>query len=323
MIVSDPGINYHLRGVERYIAAALRPGTRNNHMTALKTYIGFMTHHGLDYTRLDYCTLCAYIHYLVAHYKNPLTIKNYILSLASVLRRLGVDVACFSSIHVSDFLLSIQSNLRHVPTKKLPVLHDILHSLIVVIAADDEGPSLVFAILLMFYTLLRQSNIGPRNKRAYNPSRHLTRNDILIQPDCLIVSLKWSKTHQGPTSTSVAAPSLPGSRLCPVSAYHQMLLFCPTRVLSQPLISFWDGSPLPISYINKAWNKATDQLGLPRRAYTLHSLRRGGATSAFTSGAASLDQIKTHGLWSSSAVETYLPNDPRRSEVYQYFKHHH
>lgn len=321
MTFPDSALHYHLRGAERYIVAALRPGTRNNHRTALKTYIGFMCHHGLNYLALTSDILCAYIHYLVGHYSNPMTIKNYISSLASVLKRLGLDTSCFNTINVLDFLSSIHSNVRYVPRRKLPVMSHVLKQLIFTISDDPEGPSLVFAVLIMYYTLLRQSNLGPRNKRAYDPTRHLTRQDVLIYTDCIVISVKWTKTHQGPTATSVAAPIIPGSDLCPVQAYNRMVHFSPTRVPLQALISFRDGSPIPISYLNKAWNNAAKRLGLPPRAYTLHSLRRGGASAAFISGAASLEDIKSHGLWTSSAVEVYLPNDPRRSEVYQYFKH--
>jgi hypothetical protein len=47
------------------------------------------------------------------------------------------------------------------------------------------------------------------------------------------------------------------------------------------------------------------QLRLNPKTYTLHSLRKGGASLAHSMGIP-LDQIKAHGTWSSGAVWTYL-----------------
>lgn len=177
--------------------------------------------------------------------------------------------------------------------------------------------SLFLSCSLLF---LRQSNLAPRTKRTFDSTRHLVRSDVVIEPDAIIINIKWSKTKQGPTASSVAAPSMGEPDLCPVRAFQDMIVHAPGNGPKHPLFAFTDGTPMPLSYINRAWNEALLRLGLPKRQYTLHSLRRGGATSSFVGGAASVDQIMAHGTWSSNAVNCYLPNDPRRSEVYKYFK---
>lgn len=201
---------------------------------------------------------------------------NQVSSLSSALRRLGVDTSPFCSVDVGDLLTSIKANLRHTPVRRMPVVNDLLGRIVWELRADNEAPTVVFAVLTMYYTFLRQSNLGPRNKTAFDETRHLLRGDIIIQEDAVIYALKWSKTTQGPLSTSVAAPALPGSVLCPVQACHAMLQFVPTVALNQPMLSFRDFTPMPTSYLNKAWDKATTALGLPLRSVTLHSLRRGG-----------------------------------------------
>lgn len=257
---------------------------------------------------------------MIVHYRNPKTILNYIGGLSSVLRCLRVDVSPFYGVDVSDFLVSIKNNVRYTPHKRLAVHHPMLQRIVLIAAADPEGPSVVFAYVLMFMTFLRQSNLAPRNKAAFDASRHLTRNDILHRPDALIVAIKWSKSQQGPTATSVAAPAKPGHVLCPVAAYHNMLRHAPTAANHQPLFVFRDGTCMPTSYMNKVWDKVMDSLGCPRRAFTLHSLRRGAASQVYTAGGASLPQVKMHGQWASSAVMEYLPNDPSTSDVFNYFK---
>lgn len=123
-------------------------------------------------------------------------------------------------------------------------------------------------------TFVRQSNLAPRNKSTFDPTRHLTRSDVVDRDDAIIIAIKWSKSQQGPTSTSVAAPAMPGKIICPREVYRRMLLNAPTRHPRQPVCSFRDGTVLPTSYMNKTWDRALDTPGCPKRKFTLHSLRR-------------------------------------------------
>lgn len=254
------------------------------------------------------------------HYSNPRTILNYIGGLTSVLRRMRVDVSPFSSLEVADFMTSIRVNVRTLVNKRLPVQHEMLIRIVAECRREQEGHTLAFAFILMYMTFLRQSNLGPSNKTGFDGTRHLTRGDVIVRNDAVIIAIKWSKAQQGPTATSVAAPAKPGSTLCPVRAFNNMILYTPTLAHSQPLCSFRDASPMPTSYMNNAWDRILARIGCPPRAFTLHSLRRGGATQVYNANAASIHQLKSHGQWSSDAIMEYLPNDPSRSAVFQYFK---
>lgn len=299
---------------------AIRPGTKKNHLSTLKTFIYFAGEYDIDYRDASSPLLCAFIHQLTKTYGNPNTIINHVSSLSSVLRRLGVDTSGFRSADVQDFITSIRVNIRHTPNRRQPVLQDMLGHVMTQIGSGRDGPTLMFAIGLMFYTMLRQSNLGPRNKTGFDKTRHLLRSDVVAHHDAVIVALKWSKSHQGPTASSVAAPAIPGSPTCPVVAYRRMVAHVPTTRPDQALLAFADCSPMPTSYINKMWSLTLKQLGISGRNYTLHSLPRGAATEVFDQGVASIDQIKRHGHWSSDAVHAYLPTDPRNSQVFKHFK---
>lgn len=257
---------------------------------------------------------------MTVHYNNPRTIVNYLSSLTSVLRRLRVDMGPFQSIEVSDFVNSIKTNVRYSPNKRLPVHHYMLQDILCAAEGEPEAVTLKCAFILMFMTFVRQSNLAPRNKRGFDHTRHLTRGDVIVRPDALVIAIKWSKTQQGPTATSVAAPAKPGHPLCPVAAYYNMVAQTPTSSQLQPLFVFTDGTCMPTSYMNRAWDRIMARLGRPKRAFTLHSLRRGAATQVYTAKAASITQLQAHGQWASSAVNEYLPNDPSRSQVFSYFK---
>lgn len=319
-MITDPILDQHLRSAEAHMRGAIRPGTRANHMAALRTFIGFSAYHDLQYTRPDVAHVCAFIDYLIAHYSNPGTLANYVSSLISVLRRLHVDVSAFASIEVSDMMSSIKNNIRHVPLKRNPVSIDMLPVIVYNVMADPHGPTVAFAIIIMFLTFLRQSNLAPRNKSKYDSTRHLARRDVHVTEDGLLFNIKWSKTQQAVATTSVAAPAMPGRVICPLAAYHRMIAHAPTQSPHQPLLSFIDGSPLPVSYIDRVWDTALQGMGIPPRVYTLHSLRRGGATEVYAAGVASIAEIQQHGNWQSSAVYQYLPTDPHNSSVYRHFR---
>lgn len=283
-------------------------------------YIEFNCAHALQYDYPTISSICAFLHYLVLKYPNPSTILNNFGAVCSVLTRMNIDIRAFSSIHVRDFVQSIKQNIRHVPNRKLPVSYVMLIDIITHIYFDPEGPSVVLAVLLMYFLFLRQSNICPRNKSAFDRHRHLTRGDVILRPDGLVVGIKWSKTRQTTFASSAAAPALPGAITCPVMAYQRMLAIAPTVNSHQALVCFRDSSPLPLSYVKKVWDRALAHLGLAKGAYSLHSLRRGGASDIFNSGAASIQDIRQHGDWRSDSVYAYLPNDPSTSRVFQTFK---
>lgn len=319
-LISDPGLDAHLRGAEWYINNALRPGTQANHLSALKAFITFNYKYGLDYRQVSVSSICTFIHQLTLSHDNPTTILNYASNLCAVLKRLALDVTPFRSINVADFLSSIKVNVRHTPNRRQPVSHQMLHLIVWAAYEDKEGPTVAFAFILLFFTMFRQSNTAQRTVKQFDATRQLLRSDILTNEESLIVTLKWSKTRQVSMASSVAAPALPGADICPVGAYKQMLEHAPTVSPSQALLCFPDCRPMPISYLNKVWDTCLLRLGAKRRDYTLHSLRRGAATEVFSDSPASLDQIKRHGDWASSAVFSYLPHDPRNSEVYRHFQ---
>lgn len=232
---------------------------------------------------------------------------------------MGIDVSAFSSLNVIDFVQSIKTNIRHVPQRKLPVSYHMLVSIVQSLYNDTEGPTVAFAVIIMYFLFLRQSNVAPRNKSSFDAQRHLLRSDVLLRHDSIVVAVKWSKSRQGVIASSLAAPALPGAVTCPLQAYRRMVQHAPTTRSPQALVSFRDSTPLPISYVSKAWARALKHLGIPSKAYTLHSLRRGGATEASNLGA-SIQDIRQHGDWRSDAVYSYLPNDPAGSRILQTFR---
>jgi hypothetical protein len=95
----------------------------------------------------------------------------------------------------------------------------------------------------------------------------------------------------------------------PVQAYKHLLAVSPTVHPSQPLLS------LPAKHGNIAMvtsrslaialKRLIVALELQPKLYSLHSLRRGGATSSYNAGVAYTD-IKRHGQWKSDSFWDYI-----------------
>ena len=83
-------------------------------------------------------------------------------------------------------------------------------------------------LTLTFFLVARLANTVPRSRQCLDPSRHLTRRDVAMNQHGLIVTFKCTKTIQfGECKLHIPLLSLPGSPLCPVSAYHGMIGLVP------------------------------------------------------------------------------------------------
>jgi hypothetical protein len=97
-------------------------------------------------------------------------------------------------------------------------------------------------------------------------------------------------------------PSVKGHATDPLAAYQELIKAVPTHSAKQPLLSYnsSSGVALVTTYmLATSLKEFLGILGYDTGLYSLHSLRRGGATVA------QLD-IKRHGNWSSDAFWQYV-----------------
>lgn len=253
--------------------------------------------------------------------KSPATVRNYAGALASSYRQMGLESNVFQAYRVKLALTSIDKNVRHVPQPSLPVSANILKRIIRVPLRLREGQTVATAFILMFHTFFRQSNFAATTSLEFDHTQQLTRGDITIEDQRVVVKHKWSKTHQAASHhAQVSIPAVQGSLLCPRNALVRMIKLVPTRHSCQPLLSFRDGSHMPLSYIRRVWNIVLEVIGLPNHAsYSLHGLRRGAATHVIGQDPSAREAIKEHGMWRSDAVDCYLP--AKQNKVFTLMRH--
>ena len=100
---------------------------------------------------------------------------------------------------------------------------------------------------------------------------------------------------------------MPGSRLCPVAAYKNMLRLVPAAPADPAFIIVQGQARQPVKYtmLQKFIKDSVARLGLNPALFSSHSLRRAGATWAFKSQVPG-ELIQTHGDWASQAYLRYL-----------------
>ena len=268
---------------------------------------------GFNYKRPKPIHICAYIERLVEKGLSPGTIRNQISAIKTYMTLKTWSTKSWRSLKVANALKAVDRNVRHVPVQRAPVTPRLLRKILPHIKSQPNGPMMTLAILLMFEAFLRQSNVLPKSVSAFDSTRHLTVLDVRIKAGTMAIKVKWSKTQQTLGDCQVVnLHPLPGSPLCPVAALHRAQHSRKAKVKpSDPLISFTDGNPITLGYIKRAWASALSALNLSPKTYSLHSLRRGGASYCYYEGGASFEQVKRHGGWRTDCVRAYLRPPPQ------------
>lgn len=178
------------------------------------------------------------------------------------------------------------------------------------------GRTLAAAAIMMFVTNLRQSNLFPPTKRAFDSTRQLVWRDVVWRTNYIKIQVKWGKAQQKTSTRFQKIPRAGSTSLCLARALMDIR---PRRCNpNAPIFVFQDASPIPISFVSKAWKAALRSLKLDGEGFTLHSLRRGGARY-LQDMVVSDNNIANHAGWKSSAIYDYI-NAPRQRPAFSALK---
>ena len=298
---------------------AHRPGTTANREVVIKDYVIFSRRANFQYDAPAPHNICWFLEHLADRGLAPTTILNYLSALRTYFGMACLDKTPLFTLMVTNAIRAISITVRHTPRPALGTTPAILAAALAQVHTLEYPHHIKLAVIWMFMAFFRQSNIAPKTTGAFDHTRHLVRGDVTIQGECLVISLKWSKTMQNSqTPTTVTVWAQPGSISCPVSAYLTLLRVAPTGHPLQPLLTFKDGNSMTSPYIARAWSQLLKAAGLPQQRFTLHGLRRGGASYTYHDGGATLEDVMAHGQWASSAVRAYLtPQRAQKTSVHR------
>lgn len=263
-----------------------------------------------------------YIEFLARSFSSPRSVRNYLSGVRLLHNYLGRESPSLDNFNVDLMLRAVDITLPHVPNRRLPITEPMLIELCSL--CDSQGVLglvLKCAILLAFFGFLRQSNLAPKSTRDFDPTRHTCRADVLEHPPGLVIIMKWSKTLQLRASKPhlIPIPSISGHPLCPVRAYRAMIAAVPTTCAGDPLLLLPGNGrgprPLLLPNLRQSFQVLLTALGHDPTTYSLHSLWRGGATSAFRAGFDCV-HVQRHGARKSDVFWQYIVSDaPHKSPV--------
>ena len=161
------------------------------------------------------------------------------------------------------------------------------------------------AFLLAFYGLFCISNMAPTNSRFFDSRRHLLRSDVRFSYPGVDIHVKWAKNIQAPERQHwVKLPVVQDSVMCPVKTFSALLQKFRFKS-SQPLLVLDDYQLLTQSHLRSRLAIFLRNMGLPLEGHGFHTFRRSTGTIAYDANA-SLTAIKTHDLWHSDVIWSYI-----------------
>ena len=211
--------------------AATTEGTKRNRARQADVYIRFCLAHGLDYFNPSVFTISLFAQYLANSFKAPATWRNYISGAKTWLQAQGGETAAFTSAAFQAVVRGAARSSNHVPHQAPPISPDDVK--IICDYLDDQGKSGVVirsAILLLYFTFLRQSNVLTTSAEPWGGAHTLSRSDVVLGRQGAYVTVRSSKTtsRQEPPRT-LFIPKMSSSRYCPLQACTQCS-HCPRAV---------------------------------------------------------------------------------------------
>ena len=287
---------------------ARAPGTWANYRAAVNTYAQHCDRFGVTQMAPTPLQIRCWIEE-IADRQCPSSVANNLSHIKMHFRLNNAPLDPLEDIRVKLAMDALKRSKIHKPRPTPHVPLTTIKAVLIELQGSPNHRMVAFAILIMYYTGARQSEVAPKTGNAFDKTRHTTREDVSIMDGNLRIHKKWAKNMQGnaQSRTLTLAPAT-NPILCPVTAYGEMIREAPTRNPLQPLLVYpKDGHTVTIPYIARTWKNAQVAVGTTT-PYTLHAIRRTAATVAFASGSSELE-VQRFGGWASQAHRTYINTD--------------
>jgi integrase len=228
------------------------------------------------------------------------TIRRRLTAIGQAHRAAGHSSAA-STHHalVSETLKGIRRTIGVAQTGKRPLLTEQVRAIIRALPGDLQGLRDRALLLIGFAGGFRRSELAG-----------LTVEDVGVENDGLLITLRRSKTDQEGRGREVALPYGSSPETCPVRAYREWL----GRAVLKTGAVFREidrherigVKGLHKDSIGLIVKRAVARIGLDRAHYGGHSLRAGLATQAYLNGANELSIMQQTGHRSIATLRKYI-----------------
>ena len=241
------------------------------------------------------------------------SLKQYINIVRILHKEADLPNPLEDNFHLDAVLKGIRRALGESVSRKMPITPQMLITLLSSLDLQQVAHCNIWAAaLLMFFAMLRRSNVLPLSPSQFDPRRMLRRSDVIFNQQGTLIHIRWSKTIQfSQRVLYLPLPRLPGQVLCPTQALFKAFSLTPNAPTDGPaFVSSRDTKPLSAPTFLSAVRKELSGCDIPRSDISCHSFRRGGASWAFQAGIP-VDTIRQIGDWKSNAYIKYIFESPQ------------
>jgi hypothetical protein len=294
-------------------AAAFADGTKRNIMAQIRAFLMFCTYFTLQPFPVACQTLSSYIACLANSFRSSSSIINYIHGIKTAHHLLDQPFPDLRTFMLRMQIRGVQKQLGNVPTQAAIITPHVLMQMFSLLDMNNSFHVAVWCVFtIAFFSFARMSNLLPRTRNSFDHTKQLTRSDIVLSADTLLLNFKWTKTLQDHSRIlSIPLTSIPNSPLCPVLSYNKLLQLCDIPMHRSAFCYNRHSNLITLTSVQVVsfLRELTSEMKLPPGKYTGHSFRRSGTTWAFRSGVRS-ESIRSHGDWRSLAYLQYIQVTP-------------
>lgn len=298
------------RIVRTYQDSAFAVNTKIAYATHRRAYTSFCQAIGSPPVPATTQLLCRYVAHLCKTLQYS-SMKQYI----NIVRILHLEWGIANPLENNYILTQTMRGARRVmgdqTTRKDPITPQMLLKIYQHIDISAPlGASVWAATLMMFFGLLRRSNVVPTHVQSFDPALHLRRRDIRFDQRGVLITIRWSKTNQFRNSMrTLPLPRIANHVLCPAQAIFHALQLTAQAPGDGPAFVTTAGlggaTPLTSQTFWRVLRKALVAAGMDIHGLGTHSLRRGGSCFLFNIGIPESD-IRELGGWASNAYVRYI-----------------
>ena len=301
-----------VKEVSHYRAATYAESTKRAYSTHLRQYFEFCARIGEPPVPASQDIIAQYAAYLARRLKAS-SVRQYL----NVIRLLHLEASLPNPMkdnwYIKSTLTGIDRLLGEPAKRRTPVHPTLLINIRRGLDLSKTLDSMFWAAgLLMFYGLLRKSNLFPDVASRFDVKKQLVRSDFICKPDgSILVKVKYSKTnqfHKRPFDLKL----LPFQHtLSPTAALHNAFRQSPLPAGAPAFVSAAGGKPMTGKVFNEKFKSLVRESGQDASTYASHSFRRGGACWALQCGIPG-EVVQQLGDWQSDCYKQYLDQLPQQ-----------
>ena len=196
---------------------SFRIATMNQHTRMFCEFLSLLEKAQISPYQVKTINFLAYMEFLHQKGLSQPNISNHLAGIRAMFIDHGLNTSPFRNERFSLFIKSLRLNAPLSLRGQKIITIDLLQQTIVI--SEVLNDPLVFKSLYVFtfFSFLRLSNVLPHSAKQFNPTRHLTRGDLLFSEKFSTLIVKWSKTLQNRNQmTTMTIPDLGHSILCPI-----------------------------------------------------------------------------------------------------------